>query len=103
MAKQKKFTFKTEKPTGLYRSFDKPTHHIKFKKHEIGHISDDKPHIIHFRVIKNAVDLAKPGNNKNCEWKWIHLKHESNSLQEAKDFLNTMIDKIFATFTFPED
>ena len=87
----KKFTFKTEKPTGRYRSFDLATHHVKLNKVECGLISDEKPYKIKFQVIKD--DINKDGNQK-CEWKWITLKKESESLQEAKDFLNEKYEAI---------
>lgn len=90
-----KFTFKTDVPTGKWRSFDSPYHNIKLKKKKIGNIDDNKPHYIRFAVIKK--DINEDGN-LNCEWKWIKLKHKSESVQDAKDFLNENIDEILLTF-----
>ena len=45
--------------------------------------------------MKNKEEAEK----SNCPWKWIKLKKESKSLQEAKDYLNTMVEKIHSTFT----
>jgi hypothetical protein len=97
------FTFKTEQPTGKYRCFDNPTHHVKLNKVEIGYISPEEPFKIKLTVIKNQDDIAKPKNNPNCPWKWITLKHESKSLQEAKEFLKENFDLIMKTFTFPKE
>jgi len=88
------FTFKTVKPTGKYRSFDDDDHLIKIKGFECGSIDDKKPHKISFMVWKNDEDRAKPADNKNCPWKWIRLKHESETLQAAKDWLNANFDGI---------
>ena len=90
----KRFTFKTEKPTGRYRSFYEPIHYIKFKKIKIGYI-DNKNFNIHLKVIKK--DINEDGNS-NCKWKWITLRKSSNSLQETKDCLNKYIDKIFEKY-----
>lgn len=87
----KKFTFKTEKATGRYRSFHPDTHHIKLNKIECGLIQDGKPYKIKFQVIK---DDTKEDGNTNCEWKWITFKKESETLQEAKDFLNEKFEAI---------
>lgn len=79
-----KFTFKTEKPTGRYRSFFSESHDIKLKKMKVGSIVDITWQI-RLMVLKD--DINEDGN-PNCEWKWITLKKESASLQEAKDWLN---------------
>jgi len=66
-----KFTFKTERPTGRYRSFYSSNHIIKLKKIPVGMIYpsglDSPPFSIHLQVIKK--DLMEDGN-KNCEWRW---------------------------------
>jgi hypothetical protein len=41
--------------------------------------------------------------NSNCLWKWIRLKKESTSLQEAKDFLNANVELILKTFTLLQE
>jgi len=87
-----KFTFKTEKPTGRYKSFFTPSHYIKYKKNIVGSIDFNTPHRIRLMVIKN--DINEDGN-PNCEWKWISLKKESETLEEAKEFLNENIKSIF--------
>ena len=80
-----KFTFKTEKATGQYRSFCNDSHYVKLNKIECGSIGAEKPHKIRLQVVK--ADIMEDGN-PNCKWKWITLKQESETLQEAKDFLN---------------
>ena len=93
-----KFTFKTDKPTGKWRSFSNETHDIKLKGKLVGHIGHEKPFKISLMVMKTDAD-KNPDKNPNCPWKWIHLKKESNSLQEAKDYVNSIIDKILSQFT----
>lgn len=87
-----KFTFKTEKTgSGRYASFFPDLHHIKFNKVKVGTIGDAPPHRIRLTVKKK--DINEDGN-PNCEWKWIRLKGEFQSLQEAKDFLNKYLNEI---------
>ena len=91
----KKFTFKTRKATGRYRSFDKDWHAIKYLGKDVGSIDDKKPHQIRLMVIKD--DKIKD-NNPNCTWKNIFLATKFESIQEAKDFLNDNIEKILKQF-----
>jgi len=81
----KKFTFKTDKATGMYRSFHPDHIAIKLNKIKCGGIDDKRPHQIRLQVIKK--DIMEDGN-PNCKWRNILLKKESNSLQEAKNWLN---------------
>ncbi len=87
-----KFTFKTTKPTGRYRSFDSDMHEIKLKGFVVGSISPDKPFKIRLMVVKNGTTIKD--DNANCPWKWIALKHESESLDAAKEWLNANIEGI---------
>lgn len=80
-----KFTFKTEKPTGRYRSFSFEHHRIKFGKLEVGAITDREWKI---RLMVMKEDIKEDPNDTFCNFKWITLKKESSSLQEAKDWLN---------------
>jgi hypothetical protein len=90
-----KFTFKTEKSTGRYSAFYPDNHYIKLNKKQVGKISDKKPYLIRLSVVKK--DINEDGN-PNCKWKWITLKKESKSLQEAKDFLNETIEAIMCAY-----
>lgn len=85
-----KFTFKTTKVTGQFHSFFNDTHDIKLNKVKVGSI-EDKTWKIRLKVIKT--DINEDGN-PNCDWKWVTLKKESKSLQEAKDWLNENINII---------
>jgi len=78
------FTFKTEKSTGRFRSFYPDHHYIKIKKSKVGTISDEHPHKIRLAIFKD--DINEDGN-PNCEWKWITLKKESESVKDAKEWL----------------
>ena len=89
-----KFTFKVQRETGKYRSFFPENVEVKLKKKEVGYISDDSWKI-HLRVIKVDINEDK---NINCKWKWITLKAQPKSLQEAKDILNENIDAILEKF-----
>jgi len=93
-----KFTFKTVEPTGRL-NFDPPYHHVKFRKIQVGSIDNSFPHKIRLMVMKK--DLMEDGN-PNCKWKWITLRKESKSLQEAKDFLNNNVEGILKKYSFPE-
>jgi hypothetical protein len=86
-----KFTFKTDHPTGKYKSFEPDYHHIKLNKKDVGYISDEKPYKIRLQVIKENIN---ENGNPNCVWKWATLKKQSETLQEAKDFLNTNFESI---------
>jgi hypothetical protein len=91
----KKFTFKTIKPTGKWRSFDNDYHVIKLDKKECGQIVDNKPFSIRFTVIKD--DINEDGNT-NCEWKWIQFSKKSETLKEAQEFLSTNIEAIIKKY-----
>jgi len=90
-----KFTFKTHQPTGKYRSFYSPFHDIKYKKAVIGQINNSFPHFIRLMVIK--INIMED-NNPNCIWKWIRLSKKSNSISEAKEYLNNNISTILTKF-----
>jgi len=95
--KKGKFTFKTEHPTGSYRSFSNSAYYIKIKRKQVGQIYD-KPSTawaresqgdkvrIGFMVFKE--DINEDGN-KNCSWKWVQLKRTFESVEEAKEWLNS--------------
>lgn len=75
-----KFTFKTEKQTGRYKSFFTPWHYIKLNGKQVGSI-EHKSWRIRLMVYDEKLE------NTNCKWKWITLKKEPTSLQDAKDWL----------------
>lgn len=77
-------TFKTEKATGKWRAFQSDEHKIKYGGKEIGTIEDERPHKIRLMVIKD--DINKDGNT-NCNWIWVTLKGNYDSIKEAKDFI----------------
>lgn len=88
------FTFKTEKSTGKWRSFYPDHHYIKLKNGKVGSIDDNFPHKIRLAVFKD--DINEDGN-PNCQWRWITLKKESQSVSEAKAWINgaykSIVDK----------
>jgi len=91
----KKFTFKTVKPTGRYKSFFQPNIIIKLDKKEVGCIFFEKAFKIRLMVFKK--DIMEDGN-PNCPWMWITLRKKSETLQEAKDFLNSNIVQILGKY-----
>lgn len=91
-----KFTFKTIKPTGRWRAFDNTYHYVKLKNKTVGTINNDKPHKIRLQVIKS--DINEDGI-PNCIWKWVTLKKESDSVEEAKLFLNRFIETILEKYS----
>lgn len=94
MAKNK-FTFKTSRPTGSYAWLHKPSHQIKFKGQWIGSIEPVLPYSISLMVMK--ANLMEDGN-PNCNWRWITLACKSESLVDAKAFLNNNIDAILTKY-----
>jgi hypothetical protein len=94
--KKIKFTFKTHRETGSYAWLSKPFHDILLNKNNVGSIDHEKPNTIRLMVMKK--NILEDGN-PNCPWKWIQLKKASESLQEAKDFLNENIDVILTKYT----
>lgn len=103
-----KFTFKTEKPTGKWRSFQNSQHYIKIKKYQVGQIIENTRGLsaygnqsikVRFQVIK--ADINEDGNT-NYNWKWITLAREFKSVDEAKEWLNSedTFEKLNKQFNF---
>lgn len=92
------FTFKTDKPTGRYKAFSNENHYIKYKGAEVGSI-DHETFKLRFMVMKTEAD-KNPDPNPNCAWRWITLKKESKTLQEAKDYANSIIEMLLSRYTF---
>lgn len=96
----KKFTFKTEQPTGQYRSFFSPTHLIKYDKKVCGNLSGDN--LASDQNVKIKLSIIKKDinedNHPNCPWRWIKVKGTFPTLQEAKNWLNENREKIFSQF-----
>lgn len=84
------FTFKTENPTGAYRSFYPSSHYIKVKGKIVGQIEDRTWQI---RIMVEKSSIMQDGN-PNCTWSWVQLAKESTSLQDAKDWLKANYEKI---------
>lgn len=95
MAKARVFTFKTRKPTGKWRSFFETHHDVKLDGKDVGSIDDKQPHTIRLMVHKADINEDE---NPNCSWKWIKLKKQSSSLDEAKQYLNDFIHQILEKY-----
>jgi hypothetical protein len=89
-----KFTFKTEKSTGRYRSFYPDSHIIKLNKKQCGIIEESDFKTAYRIWLAVEKENINEDNNSNSTWKNIKFKKEFTSLQEAKDFLNENIDVI---------
>lgn len=94
LTKAKKFTFKTTKPTGRYKSFSNPYHEILLEGEVIGLIDYETNKLI----LKVKKQVLEEDGNPNCTWKWIKLSKTSNSLQEAKDFANEVFKLILEKY-----
>jgi hypothetical protein len=92
----KKFTFKTTQPTGRYRSFDRASHDIKLGGVVVGFIEPTAPYKA--RLMATKKDINEDGN-PNCPWKWVRLKREFGSVQEAKDTIRAASAQIQAEIT----
>lgn len=89
-----KISFKTNKPTGRYKSFYHDHHQIKVNGFVTGEINSNdfkREFEIRLMVIKN--DKYDDGN-PNCKWMWITLKYKFQSLQECKDFIKANLGGI---------
>lgn len=95
-----KFTFKTEAPSGRFRSFESNYHQIKLNGHIVGQIADGLPFKVSLNVMKTETITDK---NPNCPWKRISFKREFTSLQEAKDWLNTNFETLNKTYTIAQE
>lgn len=95
-----KFTFKTDKPTGRYRSFFTTSYSIKIKNATVGSLEEPengKKWRIRLMVIKDEV--SQP--DVNCEWKWINLKYEADTIEDAKQWLNNNFKAITDKWSLP--
>ncbi len=90
-----KATFKTIKPTGQWKSFQKDSIRIKINKKEVGYIINETPFKIRLMIFK--ADINEDGN-PNCTWKWITLKKESKTIEETKQFIKDNTEKIIEKF-----
>ena len=92
-----KFTFKTIKSTGKWKSFDNDSYNILLKKKKVGvFFNKGEGYSINFMVMKTETITD---NNPNRPWKWITLKHRAESLEAAKDYVNDNFQKITSSFT----
>lgn len=91
----KKFTFKTIKPTGRFRSFQPDEHNIKYNKKECGAISDES-FKVRFMVKKQNPAAS---DNPNCLWRWIQLKTpQFQNVKDAKKWVSERTEAILAFF-----
>jgi hypothetical protein len=97
MKNKMKFTFKTEKPTGRYRSFAPKTHYVKLKRKQVGGISDNYPYRI-WLSIKKEVTKEFPAPFRN-----VYLKKQFASVEEAKEYLNENISRILELGLYSHD
>ena len=96
-----KFTFKTEKPKGRWKSFDHDIYHIKLNKVEIGmFVTVGEVFRVRLRVMKTD---KITDSNPNCPWKWIHLKGDFKTLQDGKDWVKRNTTGLLKKFDYPKD
>ena len=93
----KKFTFKTSKSTGRYKSFYNNHYYILLNKCIVGQFSDSLPCKIRLMVIKTD---EINDNNPNCDWMWIGLKMEFATIDAAKVWLNDNFELINTRYKF---
>ncbi len=93
-----KFTFKTIKPTGKWRGFDKESYHILLNKKQVGLFYNQGEYwSITFMVMKTETITD---DNPNCPWKWIQLKAKPKTLDEAKEFVNSVFVELSLKYKF---
>ena len=91
-----KVSFKTEKPTGKWAWTQSPFHYIKVDGVEVGVIVHNTWRI---RLMVKKEDINEDGN-PNCHWKWIQLKKENSTLDEAKNFVKNSMSIISEKYKF---
>ncbi len=99
MKQSKKFTFKKQKATGRYRSFQIENTDIKQNGKVVGMIEGDSLFRIRLAVLKD--EIGEDGN-PNCKWKWVTLKDKSESEEQARLWLNEFRDVIREKFNLYE-
>lgn len=100
-----KFTFKENKATGRYRSFETESHEIKIKKQVVGSINElagkawnnTPDEDVGKFVIRLAIKKEKTPEVP-CDFKWITLKKRFNTATEAKEMLQAVADKIIEKY-----
>lgn len=90
-----KITFKTVKPKGKWRAFDKDTHNIKLNGKVIGQINPDAPYRVSFMVIKDGVRFND--GNPNCNWIWVFTRQDHNTLDDAKNWVTDYVTRFLLT------
>lgn len=91
------FTFKTTNPSGRFGWLDKPHHDIKVNKKVVGSIveptrdSINRAFKVKFMIVKKDI---MEDRNPNCDWKWMTLKKDFTSVDEAKEFVNKYFNEI---------
>lgn len=94
-----KFTFKTIKPTGPYKSFESPEHIIKLDKRKVGNIYPPynrigRKHDDYEIVLMVLKENPAQSENPNCIWRHYQFKKTHKTLEEAKEWLNANIEEI---------
>ena len=83
------FTFKTNKPTGRYRSFEVDEIEIKIKRKVVGYIRVLSQHSMAGPFqIRLAIKKEKTKENP-APFKYITLNRKFATVPELKEFLNT--------------
>lgn len=94
-----KFTFKINRPTGKWKSFDYTTVDVKLDGKRVGTISENRIYStqwkISFHIEKK--DIMEDGN-PNCTWRNIFLANKFSSIEEAKNWLNENIDTLMKKY-----
>ena len=92
-----KFTFKTNKSTGLARVCNPNTIDIKIKRKKIGIIAASHGQFSGPWKISLAVKKEKTKENP-APFKWIRLNRDFDTIEEAKTCLNKNADNLIKQF-----
>jgi hypothetical protein len=96
-----KFTFKKHpRPTGLARVGARDWVDIKLKGKVVGLIVEDSAHTYNVRFMV----MGGPENNSNVNWRWVFFKKEHETLEAAKECVNSDSFKknLFEKYTLHE-
>ena len=96
--KYKKFTFKTNKASGIYGGFSKPSITIKVDGKYVGDITTvgriNFKYQVGLMVIKDDINEDR---NPNCTWMWVRL-NKFETIQKAKDWIRENNDLLQQQF-----
>lgn len=93
-----KLTYKNDNPTGKWRSFNSKACHVKLNGKRFASVNEksvlDRSDSLNWRIQICVLN----DKEENCAWKWLFVKQTFATLEDAKTYLETNIEKICNSF-----